>query len=133
MQATDTAVGGGSRPGVPRQAIDIKRRTNGDQHMPRFLIERDLPGAGALSPGDLQGIARKSCDVLHDLGPDIQWVHSYVTKDKITCIYLAPNADIIREHAKRGGFPATRVEEVVAVIDPETANSGDRSVRAARL
>src|SRR4026207_769776 len=98
MQATDTAVGGGSRPGVPRQAIDIKRRTNGDQHMPRFLIERDLPGAGALSPGDLQGIARKSCDVLHDLGPDIQWVHSYVTKDKITCIYLAPNADIIREH-----------------------------------
>ncbi|MFN2400610.1 MAG: DUF4242 domain-containing protein [Gemmatimonadaceae bacterium] len=89
--------------------------------MPKFLIERELPGAGRLSSGDLQGIARKSCDVLHALGPDIQWVQSYVTDDKIYCVYIAPDADIIREHARCGGFPANVISEIRAGIDPTTA------------
>jgi hypothetical protein len=120
----------GAEMGPTQTIAQPERHEKEIQNMPRFLIERDLPGAGALSAGDLQGIARKPCEVLHDLGPDIQWVHSYVTKDKITCIYLAPNADIILEHAKRGGFPATRVQEVVAVIDPETADRGNLGSRA---
>lgn len=91
--------------------------------MPKYLIEREIPKAGDLSPADLQGISQKSCAVLQDLGPSIQWVQSYVTEDKITCIYIAPNADIIREHAKRGGFPANRVLEVAMIIDPTTAES----------
>jgi hypothetical protein len=90
--------------------------------MPRYLIERELPGAGALSKDQLHGIAAKSCGVLRDLGPQIQWVHSYVTDDKITCIYLAPDEAILREHASRGGFPITRVSEVKAVIDPTTGD-----------
>jgi uncharacterized protein DUF4242 len=89
--------------------------------MPRYLIERELPGAGLLSPSDLQGLSRKSCDVLHALGPDIQWVQSYVTDDKIYCVYIAPDAEIIREHARCGGFPANRIAEVRAGIDPATA------------
>ena|SRR5687767_13577680 len=89
--------------------------------MPRFLIERDLPGAGRLSPGELQDISQKSCGVLHELGPQIQWVQSYVTDDKIYCVYIAPNADLVREHARRGGFPATVVSEIRAGIDPTTA------------
>jgi hypothetical protein len=101
--------------------------------MPRYLIERQLPGAGDLSSNDLQNIARKSCDVLTDLGPQIQWVHSYVTDDKITCVYLAPNEQIIREHAARGGFPVTRISEIRAVIDPQTSEVGAASLRAARL
>lgn len=101
--------------------------------MPRYLIERQLPGAGDLSSNELQGIARKSCDVLNDLGPQIQWVHSYVTDDKITCIYLAPNEQIIREHAARGGFPVTKISEVRAVIDPQTSEVGSAQSRAARL
>ncbi|MGB2713089.1 MAG: DUF4242 domain-containing protein [Vicinamibacterales bacterium] len=100
--------------------------------MPRYLIERQLPGAGDLSSNELQGIARKSCDVLNDLGPQIQWVQSYVTDDKITCIYLAPNEQIIREHAARGGFPVTKISEVRAVIDPQTSEVGAQ-LRAARL
>jgi len=91
--------------------------------MPKFLIERELPGAGKLSPGDLQGISRKSCDVLHALGPNIQWVHSYVTDDKIYCVYIAPDADIIREHARCSGFPANRIAEVRVGIDPTTAEA----------
>ena len=91
--------------------------------MPKYLIEREIPKAGDLSPADLQGISQKSCAVLQDLGPSIQWVQSYVTEDKITCIYIAPNADIIREHAKRGGFPANRVLEVAMIIDPTTDES----------
>jgi hypothetical protein len=91
--------------------------------MPRYLIERELPGAGALGEADLQAIARKSCDVLQALGPDIQWVHSYVAGDKIYCIYLAPDPEIIREHARCGGFPANLVTEVSAVIDPVTAEA----------
>lgn len=89
--------------------------------MPRFLIEREIPGAGNLPAEQLRAIAQKSCSVLQDLGPQIQWIQSYVTGDKITCIYLAPNAEMIREHAKQGGFPANRVEEIKAIIDPTTA------------
>lgn len=89
--------------------------------MPKYIIEREIPNAGALSPADLQAIAQKSCGVLQDMGPQIQWVQSYVTEDKITCVYVAPNAEIIREHARRGGFPADKVLEVATVIDPTTA------------
>ena len=89
--------------------------------MPKFVIERDLPGAGKLSAAELQGISQKSCGVLRDLGPQIQWVHSYVTDDKIYCVYIAPNAELVREHATRGGFPANRISEVRGVIDPTTA------------
>ena len=92
--------------------------------MPRFIIEREIPDAGALSPSDLQAISRRSCGVLRELGPEIQWVQSYVTEDKITCVYLAPSSELIREHARRGGFPADRVLEVAAEIDPTTAEEG---------
>ena len=95
--------------------------------MPRYLIEREIPNAGALKPEELQAISQKSCGVLQDLGPSIQWVQSYVTGDKITCVYIAPNADIIREHAKRGGFPANRVLEVTTIIDPTTAETNAMS------
>ena len=91
--------------------------------MPRYLIERELPGAGQLSQDDLQGVAQKSCGVLRDLGPEIQWVESYVTDDKITCVYIAPNEEMVREHARQGGFPANRVSEIKAVIDPTTAET----------
>jgi len=91
--------------------------------MPRFLIEREIPDAGALTPAELRAIAEKSCGVLHEMRPAIQWVQSYVTEDKITCVYLAPNAELVREHARRGGFPADRVLEVSAVIDPTTAEA----------
>ena len=93
--------------------------------MPKFIIEREIPNAAALTAADLKAISQKSCSVLHDLGPSIQWVQSFVTEDKITCVYIAPNADIIREHAKRGGFPADRVLEVTTIIDPTTAESDD--------
>ncbi len=89
--------------------------------MPKFVIERDLPGAGKLTPQDLQGISQKSCGVLSGMGPQIQWLQSYVTDDKIYCVYIAPNAEMVREHAKLGGFPANRVSEVKRVIDPTTA------------
>ena len=89
--------------------------------MPKFLIEREIPNAGALSATDLKNIAQKSCSVLRELGADIQWVHSYVTEDKVTCIYISTTSDLIREHARRGGFPADRVLEIVEIIDPTTA------------
>jgi hypothetical protein len=89
--------------------------------MPQYLIERNIPGAGKLSSAELQAISQKSCGVLAGLGPQIQWVHSYVTDDQIHCIYRAPNADIIREHARQGGFPADKVSEIRTVIDPTTA------------
>jgi len=89
--------------------------------MPRYVIERDLPGAGKLSPADLKGVAQKSCNVLKGMGPQIQWVHSYVTDDKIYCVYVAPDEAAVREHAKQGGFPANRVSQVRTVIDPVTA------------
>jgi hypothetical protein len=89
--------------------------------MPKYVIEREIPGAGKLSAADLQGISAKSCSVLTNLGPSIQWVQSYVTDDKIYCIYIAPNAEMVREHAKQGGFPANKISEVRAGIDPTTA------------
>jgi cell division inhibitor SulA len=89
--------------------------------MPKFVIERQVPGAGALSPEQLQAISQTSCGVLRNLGPEIQWVHSYVTDDAIFCVYIAPNEEIVREHAKQGGFPANRVLQVRTVIDPTTA------------
>lgn len=89
--------------------------------MPKYIIERDIPGAGKLSADELQGISQKSCGVLRDMGPQIQWVQSYVTGDKIYCVYIAPNEAMVREHAAQGGFPANRVAEVVTVIDPTTA------------
>ena len=91
--------------------------------MPKFLIERELPGAGQLTRDELMAISQKSCGVLEQLGPQIQWVQSFVTGDKITCVYIAPNADMVREHARLGGFPANRVEEITAVIDPTTAET----------
>ena len=89
--------------------------------MPKYVIERDLPGAGKLSPQDLKGISQKSCGVLDELGPKIQWQESYVTDDKIYCVYIAPNEELVREHARKGGFPANRVSEVRATIDPVSA------------
>ena len=89
--------------------------------MPKYVIERDIPGAGSLSPADLQGISQKSCGVLNRMGPQIQWVHSYVTDDKIYCVYNAPNEAAVLEHAKQGGFPANRVSRVFTIIDPTTA------------
>ncbi len=89
--------------------------------MPKFVIEREIPGAGKLSANDLQGIAQKSCGVLRDLGPQVQWVQSFVTDDKVYCVYIAPDEASIREHAERGGFPANSIAEVRAVIDPLTA------------
>jgi len=91
--------------------------------MPKFVIERILPGAGNLTKEQLQGISQKSCGVLRQLGPEIQWVQSYVTADKIYCIYIAPDAETIREHARQGGFPADQVVEVKSVIDPTTAEA----------
>ncbi len=90
--------------------------------MPRFIIERKLPGAGKLTQSELAAIARRSCDVIAQLGPHIQWVQSYVTDDAIYCTYLAPNEELIREHARRGGFPADRVDRVQSIIDPTTAD-----------
>jgi hypothetical protein len=89
--------------------------------MPKYLIEREIPGAGKLSSDQLKAISEKSRGVLQELGPQIQWVQSYVTGDKITCVYIAPNADLVREHARKGGFPANRVEEIRRIIDPTTA------------
>lgn len=89
--------------------------------MPKYVIEREIPGAGQMSAADLKAVSQRSCEVLRNLGPAIQWVESYVTADKVYCVYIAPNAEIIREHAEQGGFPANRISEVVAIIDPATA------------
>lgn len=89
--------------------------------MPKYVIERDLPDAGKLSPSDLRGVAQKSCDVLRDMAPQVTWQQSYVTDDKIFCVYIAESEDAVRQHAQRGGFPVTRVSTVRAVIDPATA------------
>lgn len=94
--------------------------------MPKYLIERGIPNAGALSAAELQAIAQRSRDVLQEMGPSIQWVHSYVSDDKITCEYIAPNAEMIREHARRGGFPADAVLEVKGMIDITTADGAPR-------
>ena len=89
--------------------------------MPKYVIERELPGAGKLTSDELRAVSQKSCNVLSKLGPEIQWIHSYVTADKIYCIYRAPNEAMIREHAKQGGFPANKISEVSTVIEPTSA------------
>jgi hypothetical protein len=89
--------------------------------MPKYVIERDIPGVGAFTAEQLRGVAQKSNEVVNALGPRIQWVHSYVTADRIYCIYIAPNEEMIREHASRGGFPANRIEEVKNIFDPTSA------------
>lgn len=90
--------------------------------MPKFVIEREIPGAGQLSAAELQAISQKSCSVLNEMGPQIQWRESYVTGDKVYCVYLAPDEESVREHARRGGFPANAVNRVARVIDPTTAD-----------
>jgi hypothetical protein len=89
--------------------------------MPKYIIERDIPGAGKLSSQELKAISQKSCGVLSEMGPRIRWLQSYVTGDKVYCVYIAPDEEMVREHARQGGFPANRVSEVVAVMDPTTA------------
>jgi hypothetical protein len=89
--------------------------------VPKFLIEREIPGAGNLNTGQLHDVAAKSCGVLHELGPEIQWVQSFVTGDKVYCVYIAPSEQLIREHAERGGFPADKISVIKSVIDPTTA------------
>jgi hypothetical protein len=90
--------------------------------MPEFVIEREIPGAGQMSDAEIQAVARKSVGILKDMGPAIKWLHSYVTGDKIYCVYLAPDEETVREHARRGGFPANRVSAVRRLIDPSTAD-----------
>ena len=97
--------------------------------MPKFVIERDIAGIGDSTQQQLQAIAEKSCSVVNALGPQIQWVHSYFTDDRVYCVYIAPNQEMIRDHAVRGGFPANRISEVRAVVDPTTAE-GVRAIRA---
>ena len=89
--------------------------------MPKYVIEREIPGAGKLSPDELKAVSQKSCAVLDKLGPKIQWIESFVTPDKVYCVFIAPNEQLVREHAQQGGFPANRISEVRTMIDPTTA------------
>jgi hypothetical protein len=98
--------------------------------MPKYVIERDIPGAGKMSPEELQAVSQKSCTVLQNLGPQIQWLNSFVTDDKIYCVYIAPSEDMIRAHAQQGGFPANRISEVKTVIDPTTAETNETAATA---
>jgi hypothetical protein len=91
--------------------------------MPKYVIEREIPGAGAFTGEQLQAISQKSCGVLRNLGPQVQWVHSYVTDNKIYCVYIAPNEGLVRQHAEQGGFPANKISEVRSMIDPTTAEA----------
>ena len=122
--------------GPPRDRAGIKRRLKRRRGMlaapsttyqvitmPKFVIERAIPSIGSTSAAELQAISQKSCSVLQDLGPEVQWVHSYVTGDKIYCVYNAASAELVREHARRGGFPADSVAQVMATIDPTTAEA----------
>ena len=95
--------------------------------MPKYIIEREIQGVGDTPAAGLQAVSQTSCNVLRELGPQIQWVESYVTPDKIYCVYIAPNADMIREHASQGGFPANRISEIKTIIDPTTAEEKSRS------
>jgi hypothetical protein len=109
-----------------KNGAELKSQTSKEQKlyfMPKYLIEREIPGAGKLTPQELQGISQKSCSVLENLGPQIQWVESYVTDDKVYCVYIAPSEDMIRAHAQQGGFPANRISEIKTVIDPTTAEA----------
>ncbi len=100
--------------------------------MPKYVIEREIPGAGKMSGEELQAISRASCNVLRAMGPEIQWVESYVTGDKIYCVYIAPNEAVVREHAQRGGFPANKISVVTSIIDPTTAESTSGKTVAGR-
>jgi hypothetical protein len=103
--------------------IDQTKEKGQDRDMPKYVIERDVPGIGNATQEEVQALSQKSCSVLNKLGPTIQWLHSYVTADKIYCVYLAPNEKMVREHAEQGGFPANHVSEVKSVIDPTTAEA----------
>jgi hypothetical protein len=94
-----------------------------ERAMPKYVIERDIPNVGSVTPEQVIAISQKSCSVLNNLGPTIQWLHSYVTQDKIYCVYIAPNEEMVREHAKQGGFPANKVSEVKLVIDPTSTEA----------
>lgn len=89
--------------------------------MPKFLIEREIPGAGSMMPEELQAVSQKSCSILQNLGPKIQWLESFVTENKIYCVYIAPSIDVIKEHAQQGGFPVNRIEQITTIIDPTTS------------
>lgn len=102
---------------------DCTASKHGEEEMPKYVIERDIPNVGDVTPDQVIAISQKSCSVLNNLGPKIQWLHSYVTQDKIYCVYIAPNEEMVREHARQGGFPANRVSEVKLVIDPTSAES----------
>lgn len=91
--------------------------------MPKYVIEREVPGVGSFNEQQIQALSQKSCSVLESMGPQIQWIHSYVTDDKIYCVYIAPNADMVRQHAERGGFPANKISQVREIIDPTTAEA----------
>ncbi len=91
--------------------------------MPKYIIEREIPGAGSLTAQDLQGISQKSCSILGNMGPKIQWLESYVTDDKVYCVYIAPDETSIKDHAEKGGFPANRISRVNTIIDPTTAEN----------
>jgi len=95
--------------------------------MPKYVIEREIPGAGSMAADELQAVAQKSCSVLQNLGPQIQWLESYVTADKIYCVYIAPSEDMIRAHAQQGGFPANRISEIKSIIDPTTSETKQQS------
>lgn len=96
--------------------------------MPKYVVEREIPGAGKFTPQELQGISQKSCSVLSAMGPQIQWLESFVTDDKIYCVYIAPNEEAVREHARQGGFPANRISEIRTRIDPTSAETQKSSV-----
>lgn len=98
--------------------------------MPKFLIEREIPNAGNLSPEELRGVSQKSCSVLRNMGPSIQWVESYVTDNKVYCVYIAENAEQIRKHAQAGGFPANSISEIRTTIDPTTAENSKAATKA---
>jgi hypothetical protein len=113
---------------LPYEAGDSLLLNNkGGEIMPKYLIEREVPGVGNLLAKDVQALSQKSCSVLQNLGPQIQWVQSYVTGDKLYCVYIAPNEEMIREHAKQGGFPANRISEIKSMIDPTTAENKEQS------
>ena len=97
--------------------------------MPKFVIEREIPGAGKMTDAEIQAVSQKSCSVLHKM-PQVQWLHSYVTDDKLYCVYIAPNEEAVRQHAQQGGFPANRVSAIRRIIDPTTAEGEGRAARA---
>jgi hypothetical protein len=106
---------------VPQVQSRLLSKKEKVQRMPKFVIEREIPGAGELSPQELQGVSQKSCSVLRELGPQIQWVQSYVTDEKIYCIYISPDEETIRKHTQMGGFPANRISQIRSIIDPTTS------------